>query len=151
MQQAIFNYCVDEFGTYLFFLFNCTVYFCNKEINAFTSPHSAQRKHIFWGEIKQMSKSKKTAPRNKVALELLHYRFGHRSTRSSMAGDTENVWKDIELRIDPDPFCKSCQISSMDKKARSKNPLDPKVPFKWVCMDIIPGTAPKRLQVRPLL
>ena len=37
-----------------------------------------------------------------------------------MAGDTYNVWKDIELRIDPDPFFTSCQISSMNKKARSK-------------------------------
>ena len=33
----------------------------------------------------------------------------------------------------------------MDKKARSKNPLKPKVPFKWVFMDIIPSTAPKIL------
>ena len=47
-----------------------------------------------------------------------------------MAGDTENVWKDIELRIYTDPFCTSCQISSMNKKARSKNPLKPKAHFK---------------------
>ena len=33
----------------------------------------------------------------------------------------------------------------MKKKARSKNPLYPKPPFKWVLMDIIPKTAPKRL------
>ena len=67
-----------------------------------------------------MSKSKKIAPRNKVALELLHHILGHRSTISSMAGDTANVWKDIELRIDPDPFCTSFQISSINKKARYK-------------------------------
>ena len=33
----------------------------------------------------------------------------------------------------------------MDKKARSKNRLKPKSPFKWDFMDIIPATAPKRL------
>ena len=66
--------------------------------------HSAQRKHAFLGEIKQMSKTKKLAPRNKVALELFHQRLGHRSTRSLMAGDTANVWEDIEIIIDPDPF-----------------------------------------------
>ena len=33
----------------------------------------------------------------------------------------------------------------MNKKARSKNPLRPKSPFKWVFMDIIPSTAPKSL------
>ena len=62
-----------------------------------------------------------------------------------MAGDTENVWKNIELRIDPDPFCKSCYISSMDKKAGSKILLKLKAPFKWVFMDNIPATAPKSL------
>ena len=33
----------------------------------------------------------------------------------------------------------------MHKKARSKIPLNPKSPFKWVFMDIIPSTAPKSL------
>ena len=32
----------------------------------------------------------------------------------------------------------------MSKKAGSKNPLKPKAPFKWIFMDIIPPTAPKR-------
>ena len=80
------------------------VYFGNKEQNAVTLPHSAQSKHVFWSKIKQMSKSKKIAPRKKVALELLHNILGHRSTRLLMDGDTANIWKDIELKIDPDPF-----------------------------------------------
>ena len=71
--------------------------------------------------------------------------LGHRSAISVLAGDTGNVWEDIELRIDPDTFFTSCQISSMNKKARSKIPLKPKAPFKWVFMDIIPSTAPKSL------
>ena len=33
----------------------------------------------------------------------------------------------------------------MNKKARSKLPLKPKAPFKWVFMDIISSTAPKSL------
>ena len=45
------------------------------------------------------------APKNKSALGLLHHILGHRYIRSFMAGDTSNVWKDIELRIYPDPFC----------------------------------------------
>ena len=59
--------------------------------------------------------------------------------------DTVNIWEDVELRIDPDPFCTSCQISSMNKKARSKAPLKTKAPFKWVFMDVIPATSPKSL------
>ena len=62
-----------------------------------------------------------------------------------LAGDTANVWEDVELRIDPDPFCTLCQICSMKKKARSEIPLNPKAPFKWVFMNIVPSKAPKRL------
>ena len=62
-----------------------------KEKNAVTLPHSAQRKHAFWGEIKEMSKTKKLPARKKIALELLHQRLGHRSTRSFLYGDTANV------------------------------------------------------------
>ena len=87
-----------------------------------------------------MSKTKKLPARKKIALELLHQILGHRSNRSLLSGNTANVWEDIDPRIYLDPFCTSCQISSMNKKARSKIPLKPKAPFKWVFMDIVPST-----------
>ena len=62
-----------------------------------------------------------------------------------MAEDTANVWEDAELQINADPFCTSCKISSINKKARSKVPLKPKSPFTWVFMDVIPATSPKSL------
>ena len=62
-----------------------------------------------------------------------------------LAGNTANVWEDLELRIYPGPFCTSCQKKSMKKKARSKISLKPEAPFKWVFMDIIPSTAPTSL------
>ena len=68
------------------------------------------------GTIKNMSKKNKFPARKKSALELLYQRLGHRSTRSLLAGDTENVWEYVELRIDPDPFCTSYQITSMKKR-----------------------------------
>ena len=123
----------------------CKVYFGAKEKNAVTLPHSAQRKHTFIGKIIEKSKKNQLPARKKIALELLHQRLGHRSTRSLLAGDNSNFWEYVELRIDPDPFCTSCQISSMKKKARAKTPLKPKSPFKWVFMDIVPSTAPKSL------
>ena len=58
-----------------------TAYFGSKEKNSVTFPHSAQRKHAFWGEIKEMSKTKKLPSRKKIALELLHQILGHRSNR----------------------------------------------------------------------
>ena len=71
----------------------CTVYFEAKENNAVTFPHSAQRKHAFLGEIKEMSKKKKSPARNKTDLELLHQRLGHRSNRLLLTVDTTNVWE----------------------------------------------------------
>ena len=103
-----------------------------KEKNTVTLPHSAQRNHAFLVEIEEVSKTKKLPARNKIDLKLLHQRLGNRSTRSLLAADNDNVWENIELRMDPDPFCTSCQISSRNKKARSKIPLNPKEPFKWV-------------------
>ena len=102
-------------------------------------------KHTFWWEFKEMSTTKKLPSRNNIALELLHHILGHIFTRSLLDRDTANVWEDIKLRIDPDSFGTSCQISSMKKKVRSKNPLKPKSPFKWVFMDITRSTAPKLL------
>ena len=92
----------------------CTVYLGAKENNAVTLPHSAQRKHAFLGKIKEMPKKKKLPARNKIALELLHKRLA----RSFLDGDTANFWEDVELRIDTFPFCTSCQIYSINKKAR---------------------------------
>ena len=55
------------------------VYFGEKEKNAVTLPHSAQRKYAFLGEIKEISKTKKLPYRKKIALELLHQRLGQNS------------------------------------------------------------------------
>ena len=93
----------------------------------------------------EMSKKNKLPARKKIALELLRQRLGHRSTISLLAGGTANVWEDVELKIDPDPICTSCQISSMNKKARAKIQLKPKSLFKRNFMNIIPSTAPKIL------
>ena len=49
-----------------------------------------------------------------------------------MTRDNVNIWQDIELRIDTDPFCTSSQISPMNKKDRSKTTLKQKAPLKWV-------------------
>ena len=56
----------------------CTVYFGEKEDNAVTLRHSAQRKHAFTGKIKNMSNKNKFPARKKIALEFLHQRLGKR-------------------------------------------------------------------------
>ena len=61
-----------------------------------------------------------------------------------MTRDTANVWKDIELGMNTDPFFTSCQISSMRKKAGFKS-IKAKATFRVGFMDIIPVTASKGL------
>ena len=110
---------INLVNTCLFLRAFCMVYLGAKEKNLVTLPHNAHRKRTLLGGIKQMSKTKKLPSRKKIALELLHQILGHRSTISLLAGYNANFWKDIELRIYIDPFCTSCQISSMKKKAGS--------------------------------
>ena len=59
---------MDSGHTCIFHKGFCTIYFGAKENNAVTFPHSAQRKHVFWGEIKEMSRKKKLPARKKIAL-----------------------------------------------------------------------------------
>ena len=69
MRQLIFNYYVNDFGTYLFISKRVfMVYFGVKEKNAVTLTHIAQRKHELSWEIKEMSKTRKLPSREKIAL-----------------------------------------------------------------------------------
>ena len=65
-----------------------------------------------------------------------------------MTGDTANIWEDIELRIDLDHFCTSCQISSMNKKDRSKSQLKQIGTLQVFFIYILPLTAPKKIEKR---
>ena len=103
--------------------------------------YHTQIKHAYWVKTKENSISQNQIPLKKVSLELFHQILGLISKRLLLAGDTANVWQDIELRVDPDPFCKSCQIFTINKKPRSNTPLKSKTPFKWVFVDIIPYTS----------
>ena len=81
---------INQGHTFLLHKGICTEYLVSKEKNAASLPHSAQRKHIYFGKIKEMSKTNKLPSRKKIALELLHHRLGHISTISLLAGDTAN-------------------------------------------------------------
>ena len=91
------------------------VLFSDNEQNTVTLPHIAQRKHIFLVKTNEKSRSQNQIPKIKVSLELLHQILGHRSKRSLLAVYTVNVWQDIEFILDPDPFCTSCHISTINK------------------------------------
>ena len=75
----------------------------------------------------------------------MHQRLGHRYTRSLLAVDNTHVWQNIELGMYTETFCASCQISAIGKKSRSKTPLNPNTPFKWMFINIIPPIYTKNL------
>ena len=81
-----------------------------------------------FGEIKKMSTTKKLPSRKKNDLELLHQRLSHRYIIIFLAGYSANIGGDTELKIDLDPFCTSCQISSIRKRLGLKNHLNQKHP-----------------------
>ena len=105
-------------------------FLCDNEHNKVKIPQSAQRKHSFLVKMKEKSKLQKQIPKKKFSLGLFNQRLGHRSTRSLLARDTVNVWKDIEIRVDTDPFCTACQISIINKNSISNTHLKSKTPFK---------------------
>ena len=69
----------------------------------------------------------------------------NRYTKSLLDVDTANIWQYIELGVYPDPFCISCQISTINKNLRSNTPLKFKTPIKWVFVDIVPAISSKSL------
>ena len=93
----------------------------------------------------EKSKPQRKIPKKKGSMELLHQRLGHIYTRSLLAVNTEKVYQDIDIKADPDPFCTSCQIYTINEKAISKKPLKSRTPFRWVFMYITLYTSPKFL------
>ena len=108
-------------------------------------PHSAQIKYVYLVQTKEKSKSQKRIHKNRVSLSLLHQILGHKSTSPLLDGDNERVWQYISIRIDPDPLCTSCQISTINNNPISKIPLKSKTPLKCLFMDIIPAAFSKSL------
>ena len=106
------------------------VFFSDNDQKEVTLLHITKMKHLFLVKTKEKTKSQKQIPRKKFSLKFLHQRLGHRSARSLLTVDTETFWQDIELRVDPDPLCTSCQIYTINKKARSKISLKSNRKFK---------------------
>ena len=103
--NIIFNYYVNEFGTYPTLKKGfCTLLFIGNEQNAVKLTQNEQRKHASLVKMKEKSKLQNKIPKNKASLGLLNQILGHIFIRSLLDGDTENVWKYIELNIDPDPL-----------------------------------------------
>ena len=99
-------------------------------------------KKMCFGKNEGKVKIKNLISKKKFSLKLLHHRLGYRPTRSLLAVYNKNVL----LRVDPDPFWTSCQISTINKNPGSKTLMKPNTPFKWVFIYTIPSIYSKNLR-----
>ena len=51
--------------------------------------------------------------RRPVSLELMHRRFGHRSTKSILLGEASGLYTDLKVTPESDEFCETCKISTI--------------------------------------
>ena len=58
-------------------------------------------------------------------MEILQHVLQKISNILLMDGYNTNVWQDIEIIMDPDPFCTFCEISSMNENV-DQLPNEPK-------------------------
>ena len=84
MRYVILDYYVNEFGTNLFIsqrILHGVIQIQEEKYSDSTTYCIAHRKYKVLVKTKEKAKSKNVVPRKKVALELLHNRLGHISTR----------------------------------------------------------------------
>ena len=69
-----------------------------------TLPHSAQINHTFFGKNEVNVKITKANPPPKRLFGIIESEIRTESKKSRMSVDIANVWQEIEIRVDPDPF-----------------------------------------------
>ena len=58
------------------------------------------------------------ASRKAVSLELIHRRFGHRSTAALLLAEKNGIYRDVTIKAEPEPFCATCKISTIASTPR---------------------------------
>ena len=78
----------------------------------------------------------------KVSLELMHQRMGHRSLRSIIAAEASSIWKGVKIHQGTDDYCVDCKIGGMPKANRGHTPpSQANKPGSVFFIDVIPNPA----------
>ena len=56
-----------------------------------------------------------------ISLQLMHKRLGHRATKSILLAENANLYSDIKIIPDQDPFCTTCKLSTI--RAQDRGPV----------------------------
>jgi hypothetical protein len=89
---------------------------------------------------KENSSAEETqATKRAVHLQTIHNRLGHRSVKSLLLGNRDNIWNDVKVQRDPESICQTCQITLARKLAQNKKATAdfPSKPGCMVTIDII--------------
>ena len=88
--------------------------------------------------------------RRPVSLELMHRRFGHRSTKSILLAEESDLYTDLKVTPEPDEFCETCKVSTMRaaNKGHEKEDDPPWTDLErysiWTCSPIQPDNPSRR-------
>ena len=63
--------------------------------------------------IRRQRRHRMMQSRRPVSLELMHRRFGHRSTKTILLGEDSDLYTDLKVTPDSDEFCETCKISTI--------------------------------------
>jgi hypothetical protein len=85
-----------------------------------------------------------------ITLERLHFRLGHTSMNSLLAGSQDQIWDtNVKVQFEADPFCTSCHIGAIRRKNRGVRKLTKEVkPGAKLHLDVIYNTAEQGLTQR---
>ena len=104
----------------------CMVLFSDKKQNVVTLRHSIQRKIYIFGTNEGKFIITKANSLKESFLGVIPSEIKHRSTRLLLVGYASNVCQEIELRLDPDPYCSSCQTSTINKMLYQRHLWNPR-------------------------
>ena len=108
--------------------------------------------HLFASQatINDNMRKKKTSNKKKVGIDILYKRLGHRSIKTLLSANKDEVWNDVELQLQPDIISTSDHhIATIRKKARNKysEPDEKMLPGQKLCMDLI--SSPSKIGITP--
>ena len=79
---------------------------------------------------------------SRVSLELMHRRMGHRTFRSIVAADANDVWSGVKVDNAPEDYCVECKISGIARAKRGATPpAEAKRPGQVIFIDVQPNPA----------
>ena len=81
-----------------------------------------------------------------MSLDLMHRRLGHRAAKSLLMADEQNLYSDIKIMPDHDPFCTACKIGTIQSANKGHEvDMEDVEPGQHLFLDIQPNVVRQSL------